>query len=513
MALVEGFSSAPIRLAALISDRKRQARTRKPTNSNLAGQRCEHPKQLCSSCWSRSTGFKRRQHYLSRPLLFVLAMGCCHLLLPAVGGSWSASSQQQVASLRHQTHYMNIIPSTHFQYREGRQQPADESTGPALEARSSADEAPAPAEEATWPAHIYKRSSALLSAPTGFVAPRPSLHYAPLVSSSHPAGPLGANAFISRRMMSDAGQARLAWHSGESDESSSSDPLLASSSQQQVRLAELKEQPHQLQPVGGPSAKLSVRNPRQEAELLRQKQHIQYHDQWPSLAGKCHKRTLNFCASVLPFNTTTFPNIIGDNNRFEVKRSLPFFGFLAKSSCNKRLDELLCLLLEPPCNSNSGLAIPPCKKFCRLALEGCNEYIPATLAMSSVFDCRQYPDSNDASVCINLARGSKCAQDEFKCPDETYIPREYRASLARSNQLLCFTKPSLTADPFHNSQAIGFATESVIASSPPMRPTAQVSRFMPSDSQDACSSRAACLANKITFSLAKWPFNRARCGA
>ena len=162
----------------------------------------------------------------------------------------------------------------------------------------------------------------------------------------------------------------------------------------------------------------------EEAELMRQKQHIQYHDQWPSMAGKCHKRTLNFCASVLPFNTTTFPNIIGDTNRFEVKRSLPFFGFLAKSSCNKRLDELLCLLLEPPCSANSGLALPPCKKFCRLALEGCNEYIPATLAMSSVFDCRQYPDSNDPSVCINLAQGSKCAADEFKCPDKTCIPRK-----------------------------------------------------------------------------------------
>lgn len=164
----------------------------------------------------------------------------------------------------------------------------------------------------------------------------------------------------------------------------------------------------------------------EESELIRQKQHIQYHDQWPhSMAGKCRKRTLNFCASVLPFNSTTFPNIIGDTNRFEVKRSLPFFGFLAKSSCNKRLDELLCLLLEPPCQQSTGTVIPPCKKFCRLALEGCGEYIPATLAMSSVFDCRQYPDSSDPNVCINLASGSRCAADEFKCPDKTCIPSEW----------------------------------------------------------------------------------------
>lgn len=173
------------------------------------------------------------------------------------------------------------------------------------------------------------------------------------------------------------------------------------------------------------NGKQQLVDPELESERLRQRQHIQYHDQWPSMAGKCHKRTLNFCARVLPFNTTIFPNIIGDTNRFEVKRSLPFFGFLAKSNCNKRLDQLLCLLLEPPCHTETSKAIPPCKKFCRVALEGCGEYIPATLAMSSVFDCRKYPDSNDPNVCVNLARGNTCAEDEFKCPDKTCIPRKY----------------------------------------------------------------------------------------
>lgn len=196
-----------------------------------------------------------------------------------------------------------------------------------------------------------------------------------------------------------------------------------------VSRATEQQQQQQLNSISISSYQMMQQQPisqQEESELMRQKQHIQYHDQWPHgpMAGKCRKRTLNFCASVLPFNSTTFPNIIGDTNRFEVKRSLPFFGFLAKSSCNKRLDELLCLLLEPPCQQSSGTVIPPCKKFCRLALEGCGEYIPATLAMSSVFDCRQYPDSSDPNVCINLASGSRCAPDEFKCPDKTCIPSE-----------------------------------------------------------------------------------------
>lgn len=418
MALVECFTSAPIKLAALIHDRKRQARANNQAGSPVISSGCVSHKSTGPS--KARPGLLKQQH-LSSAQMLALAVTCYLLLLPPTTGSWSPS-QQRAASLRHQAHYMKIIPSTHFQYSEGRQQATDDVMVVA-ESRASPDHS-AP--------HIYKRSSALISAPVGFMGPPPSPRYAALVSSSHQAGPL-SNSLMSRRMMSDAGQARLAWLSSESN---SDDPanveLLATGASQieATHSSELSEQPtSKLSAKVHQSSKQQARNSREDAELLRQKQHIQYHDQWPSISGKCHKRTLNFCASVLPFNTTTFPNIIGDTNRFEVKRSLPFFGFLAKSSCNKRLDELLCLLLEPPCNPSSGVAVPPCKKFCRLALEGCNEYIPATLAMSSVFDCRQYPDSNDPNVCINLAQGSKCAQDEFKCPDKTCIPRESSASL------------------------------------------------------------------------------------
>ncbi|KAG9510198.1 Low-density lipoprotein receptor-related protein 1, partial [Fragariocoptes setiger] len=186
----------------------------------------------------------------------------------------------------------------------------------------------------------------------------------------------------------------------------------------------------QYEQTGAAKTRATLDREQQEREdlkrrIINERQIIQYHDQWPAMAGKCHKRTLNFCARVLPFNTTVFPNIIGDTNRFEVKRSLPFFGFIARSQCNKRLDQLLCMLLEPPCHPETNRAVPPCKKFCRVALEGCAEYIPATLALSSVFDCRRYPDSNDPDVCVNLARGNTCAHDEFKCPDKTCIPRHW----------------------------------------------------------------------------------------
>lgn len=423
-----GFTSAPIKLAAALEHKRRE-----PTKRTMLSARPRPEASLVLLGLLLSVGASRaQQHQAPSNNNHFHHQHQHHQVIPAASAAFRPVQGDQheraAGNLRHQTHYLNIVPSTHFQYNEGRQL----AQLPAAQERSAAAAAAAPTEASqesaepgqTADQHIYKRSSALTNVH----------HYAPLVGSfshQHSLHPyasyqvLGSqNPSLRRRMMSEGLNVR--WTS----------PLMVTDQQQQqqVQIQESEDSMLALNSIQQQSVvKKSPFHQRlapsadQEAKLLKQKQHIQYHDQWPALASnsRCHKRTLNFCASVLPFNTTTFPNIIGDTNRFEVKRSLPFFGFLAKSSCNKRLDELLCLLLEPPCSLSTGLALPPCKKFCRLALEGCNEYIPATLAMSSVFDCRQYPDSNDANVCVNLAQGNKCDEDEFKCPDKTCIPRKF----------------------------------------------------------------------------------------
>lgn len=148
-----------------------------------------------------------------------------------------------------------------------------------------------------------------------------------------------------------------------------------------------------------------------------------YDDNFDLPRGQCRKRSLAMCAGQVPFNSTAYPNFIGDENETEANRSLPYFNYIAKSRCNRRIKQLLCSFLEPQCDA--GRPIPPCKKFCRIALEGCAEYIPATLELSAAFDCRRYPDSTDPRVCVNLAMGKGCAADEFQCPDRSCIPRHW----------------------------------------------------------------------------------------
>lgn len=154
-----------------------------------------------------------------------------------------------------------------------------------------------------------------------------------------------------------------------------------------------------------------------------------YEENFDLPRGQCRKRSLAMCAGHVPFNSTTYPNFIGDDSETEANRSLPYFNYIAKSRCNRRIKQLLCTFLEPACDA--GRPIPPCKKFCRIALEGCAEYIPATLELSAAFDCRRYPDSIDPRVCVNLAMGNRCQTDEFQCPDRSCVPNSWRCDGVR----------------------------------------------------------------------------------
>ncbi|KAK8763470.1 hypothetical protein V5799_033921 [Amblyomma americanum] len=143
----------------------------------------------------------------------------------------------------------------------------------------------------------------------------------------------------------------------------------------------------------------------------------------------CRPRQLSLCDDVLPYNSTLLPNLVGDRDRVSLDRTLLFFALMLKTECNPRLKQLLCALLEPPCRG--GRTLLPCRKFCKVATENCQKLIPATLALSRVFDCRRYPDSDSPGVCLNLARSASCMRQEHQCPDLTCIPKQWRCDGVR----------------------------------------------------------------------------------
>merc|ERR1712071_720564 len=120
---------------------------------------------------------------------------------------------------------------------------------------------------------------------------------------------------------------------------------------------------------------------------------------------------------------TLLPNWVGDANVAERNLSVPYFEIIAESQCHPRIQQFACAVLEPPCRG--GGAVPPCRNFCRAVAENCKDYVLAALSLSSVFDCDQFPQSSDPTVCFNLASTSaegQCLVGEYRCSDNSCIP-------------------------------------------------------------------------------------------
>jgi len=57
--------------------------------------------------------------------------------------------------------------------------------------------------------------------------------------------------------------------------------------------------------------------------------------------------------------------------------------------------------------------------------ESCQDVIAATLELSQVFNCQQYPEQE--SECVTLAKGAHCLTGELRCPvDGSCVPAHWR---------------------------------------------------------------------------------------
>ncbi|XP_063844084.1 uncharacterized protein LOC135090873 isoform X3 [Scylla paramamosain] len=120
--------------------------------------------------------------------------------------------------------------------------------------------------------------------------------------------------------------------------------------------------------------------------------------------GKCQPRQLEMCSD-LPHTLTGFPNWAGDQTEEDMQQtSLPFLrDVIVRSRCSPRAKEYSCAILEPPCTSD-GTILPPCRTFCKSVAATCQEFITSRFSLSSAFDCEQFPDSSDPSVCFDLTQ-------------------------------------------------------------------------------------------------------------
>ncbi|KAJ9587711.1 hypothetical protein L9F63_018862, partial [Diploptera punctata] len=148
-----------------------------------------------------------------------------------------------------------------------------------------------------------------------------------------------------------------------------------------------------------------------------------YHNDSESL---CFSPHLTMCRGTIPYDLTTLPLVQGINKLADLDAALPYFEMIVESGCSERARQFVCPLLEPECRPEGDAILPPCRKACKAVAEECKDFILATLDLSQVFNCEQYPDSDDPDICVNWARGDSCLDQEFQCPGGICIPRRWQ---------------------------------------------------------------------------------------
>ncbi|XP_038215326.1 atrial natriuretic peptide-converting enzyme [Zerene cesonia] len=102
---------------------------------------------------------------------------------------------------------------------------------------------------------------------------------------------------------------------------------------------------------------------------------------------ECSPLALSLCKH-LPYNITTYPNLVGHVSKDNLLRDLVAFRELLDAECSHLAQDFVCQMLQPRCEE--GRMIYPCRAYCRAFHAGCGDRMPERLRPH--FDCARFPD-------------------------------------------------------------------------------------------------------------------------
>ncbi|XP_050672750.1 atrial natriuretic peptide-converting enzyme-like [Leptidea sinapis] len=102
---------------------------------------------------------------------------------------------------------------------------------------------------------------------------------------------------------------------------------------------------------------------------------------------ECSPLVLSLC-SHLPYNITTYPNLVGHATKDILLRDLVAFRELLDAECSHLAQDFVCQMLQPRCEE--GRLVYPCRSYCRKFHAGCGSRLPDRLKPH--FDCARFPD-------------------------------------------------------------------------------------------------------------------------
>lgn len=116
---------------------------------------------------------------------------------------------------------------------------------------------------------------------------------------------------------------------------------------------------------------------------------------------QCAPIQLDYC-SKMPYNMTSYPNIIGHRNYFEVLEDVISFREIVDAECYRLAYEFVCLALQPPCQKAvteaEDLLVTPCRNYCHDFLKNCGNRIPSRF--QNALDCSKFEEMSASGSCV-----------------------------------------------------------------------------------------------------------------
>ncbi|KAL8616871.1 hypothetical protein ACOMHN_041790 [Nucella lapillus] len=137
------------------------------------------------------------------------------------------------------------------------------------------------------------------------------------------------------------------------------------------------------------------------------------------------------------FNSTAFPNLLGNEEEEEVILSLKLImGLQLATNCYNYSMLFGCAAYIPPCSGNNTVGfhnIPPCRSLCQAYRNRCEIFLDIFYhPWPQGLDCDRLPDSPDTRVCVGYAEAHRppeigeCKRGTVECDDHRCIPLGWR---------------------------------------------------------------------------------------
>lgn len=118
----------------------------------------------------------------------------------------------------------------------------------------------------------------------------------------------------------------------------------------------------------------------------------------PPPPRKCQQVRLKYCSS-LPYNVTSYPNILGHKSIKEVEDDVISFRELVDGECYRLAYDFVCQILQPSCinGQQEDISVLPCRSYCREFMAGCGGRLKPKL--KEKLDCNLFPEFSGLEYC------------------------------------------------------------------------------------------------------------------